>query len=66
MFHEREHSLHHSHEMAEKVGGGGQGGGGVFAGFGHLTLSCSLQEILDNSSNGIPQISSNGHATETP
>lgn len=27
MFHEREHSLHHSHEMAEKVGGGGQGGG---------------------------------------
>uniref|UniRef100_H2UKV7 Transmembrane protein 196 n=1 Tax=Takifugu rubripes TaxID=31033 RepID=H2UKV7_TAKRU len=41
MFHEREHSLHHSHEMAEK-------------------------EILDNSSNGIPQISYNGHATETP
>ncbi|TNM92961.1 hypothetical protein fugu_018363 [Takifugu bimaculatus] len=41
MFHEREHSLHHSHEMAEK-------------------------EILDNSSNGIPQISYNGHGTETP
>lgn len=41
-------------------------GSGLFAGFGHLTLSCSLQEILDNSSNGIPQISYNGHATETP
>ncbi|XP_041665642.1 transmembrane protein 196 isoform X1 [Cheilinus undulatus] len=38
MFLEREHSLHHSHEMTEK-------------------------EILDNSSNGIPQISYNGHTT---
>ncbi|XP_028820351.1 transmembrane protein 196-like isoform X2 [Denticeps clupeoides] len=35
MFLEREHSLHHSHEMAEK-------------------------EVLDNSSNGIPQISYSG------
>uniref|UniRef100_G3NT29 Transmembrane protein 196 n=1 Tax=Gasterosteus aculeatus TaxID=69293 RepID=G3NT29_GASAC len=41
MFLEREHSLHHSHEMAEK-------------------------EILDNSSNGIPQISYNGHAPASP
>ncbi|KAM7384157.1 hypothetical protein PAMA_011482 [Pampus argenteus] len=38
MFLEREHSLHHSHEMTEK-------------------------EILDNSSNGIPQVSYNGHTT---
>ncbi|XP_062301639.1 transmembrane protein 196 [Osmerus eperlanus] len=38
MFLEREHSLHHSHEMAEK-------------------------EILDNSSNGIPQISYTGHTS---
>ncbi|XP_066532023.1 transmembrane protein 196 isoform X2 [Hoplias malabaricus] len=37
MFLEREHSLHHSHEMAEK-------------------------EVLDNSSNGIPQITYNGHS----
>ncbi|XP_040908503.1 transmembrane protein 196 isoform X2 [Toxotes jaculatrix] len=41
MFLEREHSLHHSHEMTEK-------------------------EILDNSSNGIPQISYNGHTTASP
>ncbi|XP_039676900.1 transmembrane protein 196 isoform X1 [Perca fluviatilis] len=41
MFLEREHSLHHSHEMTEK-------------------------EILDNSSNGIPQISYNGHTTVSP
>ncbi|KAM6899435.1 transmembrane protein 196 [Xenentodon cancila] len=41
MFLEREHSLHHSHEMAEK-------------------------EILDNSSNGIPQISYNGHSAASP
>ncbi|CAL8361896.1 unnamed protein product [Arctogadus glacialis] len=38
MFLEREHSLHHSHEMAEK-------------------------EILENSSNGIPQISYNGNSS---
>ncbi|XP_041932754.1 transmembrane protein 196 [Alosa alosa] len=38
MFLEREHSLHHSHEMTEK------------------------QETLDNSSNGIPQISYNGRS----
>ncbi|XP_031442386.1 transmembrane protein 196 [Clupea harengus] len=37
MFLEREHSLHHSHEMTEK-------------------------ETLDNSSNGIPQISFNGRS----
>ncbi|KAG9278958.1 transmembrane protein 196 [Astyanax mexicanus] len=37
MFLEREHSLHHSHEMAEK-------------------------EMLDNSSNGIPQITYNGRS----
>ncbi|KAL7883608.1 hypothetical protein SRHO_G00012660 [Serrasalmus rhombeus] len=37
MFLEREHSLHHSHEMAEK-------------------------EVLDNSSNGIPQITFNGRS----
>uniref|UniRef100_A0A3B4ZJ91 Transmembrane protein 196 n=1 Tax=Stegastes partitus TaxID=144197 RepID=A0A3B4ZJ91_9TELE len=41
MFLEREHSLHHSHEMTEK-------------------------EILDNSSNGIPQISYNGHTASSP
>ncbi|KAF0024733.1 hypothetical protein F2P81_023535 [Scophthalmus maximus] len=41
MFLEREHSLHHSHEMTEK-------------------------EVLDNSSNGIPQISYNGHTTASP
>ncbi|GLD69177.1 transmembrane protein 196 [Lates japonicus] len=41
MFLEREHSLHHSHEMTEK-------------------------EILDNSSNGIPQISYNGHTAASP
>uniref|UniRef100_A0A8C6Q7M8 Transmembrane protein 196 n=1 Tax=Nothobranchius furzeri TaxID=105023 RepID=A0A8C6Q7M8_NOTFU len=41
MFMEREHSLHHSHEMAEK-------------------------EILDNSSNGIPQVSYNGNTTASP
>ncbi|KAF3833770.1 hypothetical protein F7725_024974 [Dissostichus mawsoni] len=41
MFLEREHSLHHSHEMTEK-------------------------EILDNSSNGIPQISYNGHNQASP
>ncbi|XP_078146577.1 transmembrane protein 196 isoform X1 [Centroberyx gerrardi] len=41
MFLEREHSLHHSHEMAEK-------------------------EVLDNSSNGIPQISYNGHTPASP
>ncbi|XP_029132802.1 transmembrane protein 196 [Labrus bergylta] len=41
MFLEREHSLHHSHEMTEK-------------------------EILDNSSNGIPQLSYNGHTTASP
>ncbi|XP_036949170.1 transmembrane protein 196 isoform X2 [Acanthopagrus latus] len=41
MFLEREHSLHHSHEMTEK-------------------------EILDNSSNGIPQISYNGHTATSP
>ncbi|XP_041868468.1 transmembrane protein 196 [Melanotaenia boesemani] len=41
MFLEREHSLHHSHEMTEK-------------------------EILDNSSNGIPQISYNGHTPASP
>lgn len=41
MFLEREHSLHHSHEMTEK-------------------------EILDNSSNGIPQISYNGHTAISP
>nr|XP_043908201.1 transmembrane protein 196 isoform X2 [Solea senegalensis] len=41
MFLEREHSLHHSHEMTEK-------------------------EILDNSSNGISQISYNGHAAASP
>ncbi|XP_057210814.1 transmembrane protein 196 isoform X3 [Triplophysa rosa] len=40
MFLEREHSLHHSHEMAEKV---------------------RLEpEVLDNTSNGISQISFNG------
>ncbi|XP_072562155.1 transmembrane protein 196 isoform X2 [Paramormyrops kingsleyae] len=38
MFLEREHSLHHSHEMTDK-------------------------EILDNSSNGIPQISYNGRTS---
>ncbi|RXN13287.1 transmembrane protein 196-like isoform X2 [Labeo rohita] len=37
MFLEREHSLHHSHEMAEK-------------------------EVLDNTSNGISQISYNGRS----
>ncbi|XP_026857212.2 transmembrane protein 196 isoform X2 [Electrophorus electricus] len=37
MFLEREHSLHHSHEMAEK-------------------------ETLDNSSNGMPQITFNGRS----
>ncbi|KAF3707546.1 Transmembrane protein 196 [Channa argus] len=41
MFLEREHSLHHSHEMTEK-------------------------EILDNSSNGIPQVSYNGHTAASP
>ncbi|XP_030597619.1 transmembrane protein 196-like isoform X2 [Archocentrus centrarchus] len=41
MFLEREHSLHHSHEMTEK-------------------------EVLDNSSNGIPQISYNGHTAASP
>ncbi|XP_057683720.1 transmembrane protein 196 isoform X1 [Corythoichthys intestinalis] len=41
MFLEREHSLHHSHEMTEK-------------------------DVLDNSSNGIPQISYNGHASASP
>ncbi|XP_029369981.1 transmembrane protein 196 isoform X8 [Echeneis naucrates] len=41
MFLEREHSLHHSHEMTEK-------------------------EVLDNSSNGIPQISYNGHSAASP
>uniref|UniRef100_A0A1A8JGD4 Transmembrane protein 196 n=1 Tax=Nothobranchius kuhntae TaxID=321403 RepID=A0A1A8JGD4_NOTKU len=41
MFMEREHSLHHSHEMAEK-------------------------EILDNSSNGIPQVSYHGNTTASP
>ncbi|XP_026156566.1 transmembrane protein 196 isoform X2 [Mastacembelus armatus] len=41
MFLEREHSLHHSHEMTEK-------------------------ETLDNSSNGIPQISYNGHTAASP
>ncbi|XP_027031398.1 transmembrane protein 196 isoform X3 [Tachysurus fulvidraco] len=37
MFLEREHSLHHSHEMTEK-------------------------EVMDNSSNGIPQITYNGRS----
>ncbi|KAK5603065.1 hypothetical protein CRENBAI_009834 [Crenichthys baileyi] len=41
MFMEREHSLHHSHEMTEK-------------------------EVLDNSSNGIPQVSYNGHTSASP
>ncbi|XP_055369068.1 transmembrane protein 196 isoform X2 [Betta splendens] len=41
MFLEREHSLHHSHEMTEK-------------------------EVLDNSSNGIPQVSYNGHSAASP
>uniref|UniRef100_A0A3Q3X680 Transmembrane protein 196 n=1 Tax=Mola mola TaxID=94237 RepID=A0A3Q3X680_MOLML len=41
MFLEREHSLHHSHEMTEK-------------------------EILDNSSNGVPQISYSGHSAASP
>lgn len=64
MFHEREHSLHHSHEMTEKVGCGGGGDGG--SGLGDITLCCSFQEILDSSSNGIPQMSYNGHTAETP
>uniref|UniRef100_A0A8C7ZSW0 Transmembrane protein 196 n=1 Tax=Oryzias sinensis TaxID=183150 RepID=A0A8C7ZSW0_9TELE len=41
MFMEREHSLHHSHEMTEK-------------------------EVLDSSSNGVPQISFNGHIAASP
>ncbi|XP_011479119.1 transmembrane protein 196 [Oryzias latipes] len=41
MFMEREHSLHHSHEMTEK-------------------------EVLDSSSNGVPQISYNGHIAASP
>ncbi|XP_019721738.1 transmembrane protein 196 isoform X1 [Hippocampus comes] len=41
MFLEREHSLHHSHEMTEK-------------------------DVLDNSSNGIPQLSYNGHTSASP
>nr|XP_020443655.1 transmembrane protein 196 [Monopterus albus] len=41
MFLEREHSLHHSHEMTEK-------------------------EILDNTSNSVPQISYNGPAAASP
>uniref|UniRef100_UPI0037E87B69 transmembrane protein 196 isoform X1 n=1 Tax=Semicossyphus pulcher TaxID=241346 RepID=UPI0037E87B69 len=52
MFLEREHSLHHSHEMTEKVG--------------QDTRESLLTEILDNSSNGIPQISYNGHTTASP
>uniref|UniRef100_A0A4W5KQK9 Transmembrane protein 196 n=1 Tax=Hucho hucho TaxID=62062 RepID=A0A4W5KQK9_9TELE len=40
MFLEREHSLHHSHEMAEKD-----------------SYTHGSFEILDNASNGIPQIS---------
>ncbi|XP_023133881.2 transmembrane protein 196 isoform X1 [Amphiprion ocellaris] len=50
MFLEREHSLHHSHEMTEKVGNDTQ----------------NKLEILDNSSNGIPQISYNGHTASSP
>ncbi|KAG7501216.1 hypothetical protein JOB18_043046 [Solea senegalensis] len=49
MFLEREHSLHHSHEMTEKC-----------------ACVSSQQEILDNSSNGISQISYNGHAAASP
>ncbi|CAB1350609.1 unnamed protein product [Coregonus sp. 'balchen'] len=46
MFLEREHSLHHSHEMTEKD-----------------SYTHGSFEILDNSSNGIPQISYNGNTT---
>ncbi|XP_024299183.1 transmembrane protein 196 isoform X2 [Oncorhynchus tshawytscha] len=46
MFLEREHSLHHSHEMAEKE-----------------PYTHGSFEILDNSSNGIPQISYNSNTT---
>ncbi|XP_045915129.1 transmembrane protein 196 isoform X1 [Micropterus dolomieu] len=49
MFLEREHSLHHSHEMTEKC-----------------ACVSAQQEILDNSSNGIPQIAYNGHTTASP
>ncbi|MCI4391882.1 hypothetical protein PGIGA_G00139590 [Pangasianodon gigas] len=56
MFLEREHSLHHSHEMAEKVEEErrrGEHSPGV---------SQCLSEVMDNSSNGIPQITYNGRS----
>ncbi|XP_061616162.1 transmembrane protein 196 isoform X1 [Phyllopteryx taeniolatus] len=63
MFLEREHSLHHSHEMTVKV---------AKYGFRMHSLpidimrACVQQDVLDNSSNGIPQISYNGHSSASP
>ncbi|XP_017310639.1 transmembrane protein 196 isoform X2 [Ictalurus punctatus] len=56
MFLEREHSLHHSHEMSEKVDEErkrGEPSPGV---------SQCLSEVMDNSSNGIPQITYNSQS----
>uniref|UniRef100_A0A3B3HDL6 Transmembrane protein 196 n=1 Tax=Oryzias latipes TaxID=8090 RepID=A0A3B3HDL6_ORYLA len=68
MFMEREHSLHHSHEMTEKVRGS-MAVHRICVGVNtlrHQTCVCSFQEVLDSSSNGVPQISYNGHIAASP
>ncbi|XP_060753416.1 transmembrane protein 196 isoform X2 [Tachysurus vachellii] len=56
MFLEREHSLHHSHEMTEKVEDE-QKRGEASPG-----ISQCLSEVMDNSSNGISQITYNSRS----
>lgn len=66
MFMEREHSLHHSHEMTEKVRRTVAAHDMCVNTLRHQTCLCPIQEVLDSSSNGVPQISYNGHIAASP